>query len=212
MRQKLKKVGVSTNVPTVYSTERQNQVSILPLQEEAKDDPKEFATLPSFRVRILPVLGNFHLYSFFCYLLGTLPSIFGAAMATYVLCDLADFPMKPLSHQQFDKMYGRILKTLASYEHDVYKSDEQFKLTKRDVAYIVDTVWAGVSAFSSSKEPLVLVRWKKTKPSQMDNLIPLTPEEANLHLSINDKQLHELYGSRFIAAVESKLAQVKKPE
>lgn len=71
VRYKLKKAGISKGIPAIFSTERPD-VEIVPLYEETKDNPKEFAALPNFRVRILPVLGP-------------LPAIFGSGLAAYVL-------------------------------------------------------------------------------------------------------------------------------
>ncbi len=60
---------------SIFSIEKSN-VQLLPLDDDQMNDPKEYGILDSFRIRIMPVLG-------------TSPSIFGQAMASYVLCDLA---------------------------------------------------------------------------------------------------------------------------
>lgn len=58
VRAKLRKFDIHTGIPVVFSTERP-KVQIMPLPEEAVGvDPKEFAMLENFRVRVLPVLGK----------------------------------------------------------------------------------------------------------------------------------------------------------
>jgi len=73
---KLKKYDVDTEaVTTVYSIEKP-VVSLLPLTDEQKSAPNEFGVVDYLRLRVMPVLG-------------TSPAIFGQAMASYVLCQLA---------------------------------------------------------------------------------------------------------------------------
>ena len=81
MRYHLSKTyGVTTGIPCVFTTENP-RVKLLPVADE--EDAHDFATLPNFRSRILPVLG-------------TLPSIFGMTMANYVICDVSGFGNAPL--------------------------------------------------------------------------------------------------------------------
>jgi tRNA A37 threonylcarbamoyladenosine dehydratase len=75
VRVKLKKKGITSGFPVVFSTERTTR-ELLPLKEHQKDDPDKFRLLPNYRVRIIPV--------FSC-----MPAIMGQSIASYVLCDLA---------------------------------------------------------------------------------------------------------------------------
>ena len=73
---KLKKLACLTdNVMSIFSIEKPI-VDLLPLQEEQITNPSDYGTIDYFRIRIMPVLG-------------TSPSIFGQAMASYILCQLA---------------------------------------------------------------------------------------------------------------------------
>lgn len=56
-RQGLKKVGILSGVPVIYSTEVPGKVELLPLEEEKVKKAREYSALPDFRSRILPVLG-----------------------------------------------------------------------------------------------------------------------------------------------------------
>lgn len=73
---KLKKLGVSSDaVMSVFSIEKPT-VDLLPLDDEQAAAPQQFGAVDYFRIRVMPVLG-------------TSPSIFGQAMASFVLCSLA---------------------------------------------------------------------------------------------------------------------------
>ncbi|CAG8561750.1 7496_t:CDS:2 [Acaulospora colombiana] len=73
VRRRLKKLGVDSGITVVYSSEKPN-VKLLPLGrcrqliEESKiTNASEYAALPDFRSRILPVLGNNSLHIFQSY-------------------------------------------------------------------------------------------------------------------------------------------------
>lgn len=61
VRRRLRLQGVSSGIPVVYSTEVPGDVKLLPLPEEEfqKGDVKELGVFDDFRVRILPVLGEY---------------------------------------------------------------------------------------------------------------------------------------------------------
>lgn len=71
-------------IPCVYSSEPA-RVKLLPLVYDAAagESPADFGALAGFRVRVLPVLG-------------TMPAMFGQAMASFVLCALAGAPLEPV--------------------------------------------------------------------------------------------------------------------
>jgi hypothetical protein len=54
-------------------------------------------------------------------LVGTIPAIFGCAIASYVITSLADFPVEPLAIKGRDNSYFRLHKDLAQREIEVYK-------------------------------------------------------------------------------------------
>lgn len=68
---------VLSGIPCLYSSELP-RIRLLPLKfnPAAGETPQDFGALPGFRIRVMPVLG-------------TMPAIFGQAMASYVLCALA---------------------------------------------------------------------------------------------------------------------------
>jgi tRNA A37 threonylcarbamoyladenosine dehydratase len=59
VRQRLRRLGVASGIPVVYSTEVPSDVKLLPLPEDEfqKGPVKELGVFDDFRVRILPVLG-----------------------------------------------------------------------------------------------------------------------------------------------------------
>ncbi|OMH83708.1 tRNA threonylcarbamoyladenosine dehydratase [Zancudomyces culisetae] len=59
VRRQLKKMGIEQGIEVVYSTEKPGKVQLLPLSESQEESAEEFAVLPDFRVRIVPVLGKY---------------------------------------------------------------------------------------------------------------------------------------------------------
>lgn len=82
-RLRLQRGLTNTGIPVVYSTERTTR-GLLPLKDFQEQNPKEFQALDKFRVRILPVIAP-------------LPAIMGNAIASYILCQLAQQPFQPLT-------------------------------------------------------------------------------------------------------------------
>lgn len=75
-RRRLKLLGVTRGIPTVYSTEQtaDGKAELLPLPDDEfrKGRVADLGVLPDFRVRILPVLG-------------TMPAVFGYTVANHVI-------------------------------------------------------------------------------------------------------------------------------
>lgn len=75
-RRRLKLLGITKGIPTVFSTEKtgDGKAELLPLPEDevAKGKVGDLGVLPEFRVRILPVLG-------------TMPAVFGYTVANHVI-------------------------------------------------------------------------------------------------------------------------------
>lgn len=75
-RRRLKLLGVTKGIPTVYSTEKttEGKAELLPLPEDEfqKGQVGDLGVLPDFRVRILPVLG-------------TMPAVFGYTVANHII-------------------------------------------------------------------------------------------------------------------------------
>jgi tRNA A37 threonylcarbamoyladenosine dehydratase len=75
-RRRLKLHGIVSGIPAVFSTEEagEGKAELLPVPEEefAKGGVDDLGVMPSFRVRILPVLG-------------TMPAVFGYTLANHVI-------------------------------------------------------------------------------------------------------------------------------
>ncbi|EWM24448.1 mitochondrion protein [Nannochloropsis gaditana] len=84
LRYLLRKQGrACTGITTVYSHEKPRG-SLLPLTDEQEAAPSDFGILEHMRLRVLPVLG-------------TMPALFGQAMAAFVLCELAGQSLQPVA-------------------------------------------------------------------------------------------------------------------
>lgn len=103
VRVRLRKAGVTSGIPVVYSTEQpDSDIQLVPLdkEEHAKGNVYELTTLDHFRVRVIPVLGS-------------IPGIFGLNLAAYILCELAGQPISnPLWIKNRHKTYERLLRDL----------------------------------------------------------------------------------------------------
>eukprot|EP01134_Creolimax_fragrantissima_P008509 CFRG8509T1 len=178
-------------IPVVYSTEKA-WMKLLPLEEHQEEDPSAYKPISSLRVRVIPVLG-------------TMPSAMGLALASYVLCDLADQPIgqKPLFWPVGPNFMRKMHTKLCSRAR---KDNQWCDLEYEEVEYMVTHIFRGRSVLSGTKQHPVLVRWDKTKPYVGENLIQLTENEATKHAMIeNISDLHPEY----IARVEALLSEVK---
>ncbi|KAJ1549906.1 hypothetical protein HK096_009787, partial [Nowakowskiella sp. JEL0078] len=188
-RRGLRARGIENGITVVYSTEKPGEVKLLPLAEEKAEEAGEFAVLPNFRVRILPVLG-------------TIPALFGCAIASYVITELAQFKVKPLAVQARDAMYMRIHRDLSQRELNVFKSRVHIPLNIRDIGYIVEEIWFGKSALSGTFDKCVLTRWDITKPADFGNLICLSKSEAQIHDKLKPDELASYYSVDFLSYVD----------
>ena len=84
---------------------------MLPLEDSKANEADQYSCLPSFRCRILPVLGS-------------IPALFGNAMASYVLTEIAGFPTEPLSVKCGRKAALRLYKDLLKNERILAGNDE----------------------------------------------------------------------------------------
>ncbi|KAJ0406847.1 hypothetical protein P43SY_008869 [Pythium insidiosum] len=182
MRYFLKKRGVNTEaITTIYSSER-TVAQLLPLDPEQVDKPHEFGSVEHFRLRVIPVLG-------------TMPAIFGQAMAAYVLCDLAKRLFVPegvgkLSRDQRNKLYHKIQER--EMRRSGRKADQgspdgehgcPLELEKDELDFIYQEIWRGRSAVSGVRqgghERLYLARWRPERPLRPDNVVFITTKELN---------------------------------
>lgn len=81
LKRQLGKKGIKSGIKVCFSYQ-QTQKELLPLQEHQEKDPNSYKVFDNYRIRIIPVLG-------------TMPAIMGMAIASYVLCQLAEQPYRP---------------------------------------------------------------------------------------------------------------------
>ncbi|ORX47513.1 hypothetical protein DM01DRAFT_1385900 [Hesseltinella vesiculosa] len=195
VRRHLRKFNIDRGIPVVYSTEKPHHVKLLPLEESRVDEADDYAALPDFRSRILPVLG-------------TLPSLFGSSIASHVLLDLTQYPgYDPLPIKLRDGLYNRLHRDLLARESKIFKS-KFCPLDLRDVAYIFEEIWHGESVLSGPQKQAVLVRWHPGKPLSLMNTVVLSKAEAKQHdrLSV-DVDLVKQYGKDICDKVELRLQE-----
>jgi len=226
-RRKLRLKGVKDGIPVVFSTERPGpgKAELQPLSETefAKGNVGELGVLADFRVRILPVLG-------------TMPAIFGLAVANHVILSLTGYPHEYLPSKSRDKMYDGILGALQGSEErlarHITQQDAQglkIPITQDDVGYLVEEVYSGRSIISGLSTRLFLSRWhkptgefldrstpgQKNSRVQMKELVLMTKEEVAKHekeVLKGGKNLEDVYDAATIARVEKRLAEEERFE
>ncbi|ORZ10878.1 hypothetical protein BCR42DRAFT_422246 [Absidia repens] len=182
VRRQLKKYNIDYGVPVAYSTEKPHHVKLLPLEDDRVEDADDYAALPDFRSRILPVLG-------------TLPSMFGMAIANHVILVLTQYPgYHPLPIKLREGLYSRLHRDL------IVREIKQFEtricpMDIKDVGYVFEEMWHGKSVLTGPQNQMALVRWNKRKPLDFMNTVVMSKEEAKRHdiLPINT-DLHQHYG------------------
>ncbi|ORY11903.1 hypothetical protein BCR34DRAFT_624581 [Clohesyomyces aquaticus] len=220
-RRRLRALGVKDGIPVVFSTEKPGpgKASLLPLPEEEfqKGQVGELGVLPDFRVRILPVLG-------------TMPAIFGLAVANHVILEISGYPHEYLPSKSRDKMYDGILGSLQGAEERLAKDRGhesqglRIPITADDVGYLIEEVFHGRSIVSGLSTRLCLIRWfkpprdfiDKRTPGQRNSLLRLTDlvcmtkEEATKHekkILKGDKRHEDLYEKSILEAVKNKIRE-----
>ncbi|KAJ9127153.1 hypothetical protein QFC24_001390 [Naganishia onofrii] len=177
VRIKLRRQGIHTGIPVVYSTEVPGEIKLLPLPDEEFEKGKvnELGAFDDFRVRILPVLGP-------------LPSIFGLHAANYILMDLAGKPLEfPLPVKNRRKTYERLERDLASRETKMSDNIHQVKripISQDDIAYVFEDLHQGRSTLSPY--PVLtkpaLIRWYKDQPLTVWNCVVMSEKDADRHM------------------------------
>lgn len=226
-RRRLRLQGVKSGIPVVYSSEKTapGKAQLLPLPEEqfAAGSVDELGVLPTFRARILPVLG-------------TMPAVFGLCVANHVILSLTSYPGhgEYIASKGREKMYEGILAQLQGLEERLARSTfepspgEKFDATGMripvnadDVGYLVDEVYRGRSVISGLTARLALVRWRKPQgrwvdtstPGQkavrleLDELVCVTKDEMLAHekkVLKGDLSPEAAYGAEVAALVEQR--------
>ncbi|XP_074585051.1 tRNA threonylcarbamoyladenosine dehydratase 2 [Curcuma longa] len=175
--------GIDGGIPVVFSLEKP-KMKLLPFKSLTgeEENPSDYQIVPGFRVRIIPVLG-------------TIPAIFGQIMASYVVTMLSGLSVEMEPVVNLDLDHYRILHNrLVEHEESVYGSSIEVLVDVEEVMYVVKELWHGRSARDQSLtnvgrkmwrsvNELMLVRWDKSKPATVANLILLKLNEVNAHES-----------------------------
>ena len=127
VRRKLKKRGILSGIPVVFSAEKPDpkKAKLLPLPDEEYERGKvdELSALKDFRVRILPVLG-------------TMPSLFGLTITTWILSNISDKPLEPVEGKNRIKVYDGIYQSLAGQMSRVGIPSQRIPLALKDVCLL----------------------------------------------------------------------------
>eukprot|EP00123_Amoebidium_parasiticum_P005604 comp16759_c0_seq1/m.15104 comp16759_c0_seq1/g.15104 ORF comp16759_c0_seq1/g.15104 comp16759_c0_seq1/m.15104 type:complete len:437 (-) comp16759_c0_seq1:289-1599(-) len=195
VRKGLRKKGVNgRNITACFATEKA-RMKLLPLEEHQEEDPSLYKAIPNLRLRIIPVLG-------------TMPSAFGLALASYVLCHIAGQPIKltpyesAVNRNNSNKLMQR-LEAKEKREHGVGRLDT---FTLDDLDYVLNNVFRGRSVLSGKKLHPTLVRWDINKAATLDNIVLLSEGEAAQHK--NSGTLEGL-DTEYVQKVDQLLAEVR---
>ncbi|EGA57886.1 YKL027W-like protein [Saccharomyces cerevisiae FostersB] len=172
VRRKLKKRGILSGIPVVFSAEKPDpkKAKLLPLPDEEYERGKvdELSALKDFRVRILPVLG-------------TMPSLFGLTITTWILSNISDKSLEPVEGKNRIKVYDGIYQSLAGQMSRVGIPSQRIPLALKDVSYLVEEVFKGKSPISGISTRLTLTKWDPSKPISLQNVVVLTKNEQKVH-------------------------------
>ena len=201
VRRKLKRKGVVTGVPVVFSAEKPDprKAKLLPLPDEEYEKGKvgELSALRDFRVRILPVLG-------------TMPAIFGLTIVTYILTKVSGYPMNPIEGKNRIKVYDGILQSLAAQMSRLGKKDQRIPIALSDIGYIVVEVFRGKSPVSGYSTKLALTKWDPKKPLNLQNVVLVTLEEQKEHekrVLNGGERLEDVYSPEVLALVNKRFGE-----
>jgi len=181
------------NVTAIFSNEKPC-VNLLPLSDEQVAAPSDYGAVDYLRLRVMPVLG-------------TSPAIFGQAMASKVLCELADKEYVPESCERMSKnLKHKLLQTCRQWEKKRFNMNENnikehCVLDDDDIEFIVGQIWGSRCAISGKRfgghQRLVLMRWNRSKGPEPDNLVLMIDNYAKMiedeekNWSNNDKEKKE---------------------
>mgnify|MGYP003365264331 CR=1 FL=1 len=204
VRRRLKKLGISNGITTVFSAEKPDprKASLLPLADEEFERGKvdELSALQNFRVRILPVLG-------------TMPGMFGLAIATRIVTEAGGYPVEPIEGKNRYKVYDSLLQSLAGQQTRIGIKDQRTPwVALSDVQYIIEEVWRGKSPVSGLSTRLTLSRWYPDQELGMQNAVVLTKEEQREHekrVLLGNEKIEDVYSPEVVRRVLDRFAEEK---
>ncbi|KAF2966910.1 hypothetical protein GQX73_g6658 [Xylaria multiplex] len=228
-RRRLKLLGVTKGIPTVYSTEKtaEGKAELLPLPEDEfqKGQVGDLGVLPDFRVRILPVLG-------------TMPAVFGYTVANHIILAITGYPHDYLPAKGREKMYEGLLASVQGGEEKALRYQTggdasisvglKTPITTGDIAFLAEEIYKGRSAITGLTTRLILTRWRKPTHSimvrigegsneqkssnlKLTDLVLMTKEEGARHDKLilrGDQQPENVYDLTVVAKVEAALKEI----
>ncbi|GAP87148.2 putative molybdopterin biosynthesis protein moeb protein [Rosellinia necatrix] len=223
-RRRLKLMGITKGIPTVYSTETsgEGKAELLPLPEEEfrKGQVGDLGVLPDFRVRILPVLG-------------TMPAVFGYTVANHVILAITGYPYDYIPAKGREKMYEGLLASVQGGEEKVLRHQTggdpsvtvglRTPITTGDIAFLAEEIFKARSVVTGLTTRLVLTRWRRPASSIMvrigegeneqrssnltlADLVLMTKEESARHDGLvlrGDRRPEDVYDAAVVARVEA---------
>lgn len=146
------------------------------LQAEEGDKPDDFGALPNFRVRVVPVLG-------------TMPALFGQAIAAHTLCELAGqtisgVPAPRMGKSVLNKMINR-------FDHNEvtrgYLKKGERAMTPQEADFLLSDVWRNRSSISQIRlggnRRMMFTRWRPERGNNPSNIVFVTdPERKQLEV------------------------------
>ncbi|CAI4576676.1 BLD_1a_G0033040.mRNA.1.CDS.1 [Saccharomyces cerevisiae] len=201
VRRKLKKRGILSGIPVVFSAEKPDpkKAKLLPLPDEEYERGKvdELSALKDFRVRILPVLG-------------TMPSLFGLTITTWILSNISDKSLEPVEGKNRIKVYDGIYQSLAGQMSRVGIPSQRILLALKDVSYLVEEVFKGKSPISGISTRLTLTKWDPSKPISLQNVVVLTKNEQKVHedrVLKGKESLQDVYDAKVLKLVSQRFRE-----
>ncbi|KHC82378.1 hypothetical protein MGS_01422 [Candida albicans P78042] len=199
----LKKRGIINGIPVVFSAEKPDprKAKLLPLPDDefTKGNVDQLSALKDFRVRILPVLG-------------TMPGMFGLAIATYILTTVAGYPMEPVEGKNRYKIYDDLLQSLAGQQTRIGKTDQRVQIAMHEVNYILEEVFRGKSPISNYSTRLTLSRWDPSKEISLQNVVVMTKDEQRNHekrVLNGGEKIEDVYSKEVVDLVKSRFEDEK---
>ncbi|ODV92684.1 hypothetical protein CANCADRAFT_90718 [Tortispora caseinolytica NRRL Y-17796] len=196
-RRRLRLRGISSGVTIAYSLEKPDprKAKLLPLNENStSEEIDEFAVLPNFRSRILPVLGP-------------MPGMLGLAIASHVLVTYGGYDVAPEYSpvRERTKIYDSVLQTAQSQAIRLEKRNH-IDFDAQDTAYLIEEVFRGRSVVSREFTRLAFTKWDPADPRPlcMHNVVLMTKTEVQRHeLAVlsGKHTLEEVYSPEVIALV-----------
>ncbi|EMG50033.1 putative mitochondrial outer membrane protein [Candida maltosa Xu316] len=196
----LKKRGIVQGIPVIFSAEKPDprKAKLLPLPDDefAKGNVDQLSALRDFRVRILPVLG-------------TMPGMFGLAIATFILTTVSGYPVEPVEGKNRYKVYDDLLQSLAGQQTRIGRTDQRVQIAMHEVNYLLEDVFRGKSPISNYSTRLTLSRWDPKKELSLQNVVIMTKDEQRNHenrVLNGGEALEDVYSKEVLDLIQKRFA------